>query len=999
MKTVPTQWFFPPFRLDLANAQLWRDKEEVTLRPKTFEVLRHLVDNPGKLVTKATLLDAVWGEVSVSDTMPANCIAELRKALGDQARTPRFIETVHRRGYRFIAKVTTGDTGETKPEHPNLRKGTEQPLMVGREEELGKLLGWFSGVLEGRRRVIFIAGEPGIGKTTFVQAFLDLVGRQRGARTARGQCVEQYGSGEPYMPVLEALSKLSREAGGDQVVEVLNRFAPTLLAQMPELLTREERIRLQGETQGVTQQRMLREMAIALEALTAETPLVLLLEDLQWSDFSTLELISAIARRSEAARLWLIGTYRPVEMLANDHPLRRMKPELELHRYCEELRLRLLTQADVASYLARRFSDKSAHQLERFAPAIHARTDGNPLFMVNVVDYLVEEGRLADSRDLNAAATLTIDRLDAPRSIRQMIERNLERLQPEEQAVLEGASVAGSEFSAAAVAAALDRPQNEIEACCTRLSRHEQFVSIQDPVTWPDGTVAASFRFHHALYQEVLYGRLPAGHQLQLHRRIALREEAGYGERAGEVATELAYHYSRANDRNKAIEYLRLAGERAAARGATVEAIAHLNRGLELIETLPEMPERWERELAAQTTLGPVLIAAKGYAAPEVRDTYARADTLCQQLGDSSQLSLVLFGLFAFSIVRAEHEKALGLAEHLLRVAERANDEALLLQAHNALGMTYFFRGDFAAANEHLAQCLALYDPQHHNTLAFSYAGQDPRVTAYVFSAWASQASGYADQALKRIHDALSSAQGLSHPYSLSFARGVAAGIQQLRKDAQLTQDLAQASLELATEHGFPFWSAFQDILLGWVLVKRGRADEAITQMSRGMEAYWATGAELLRPYFNGLLAEALAEKGSVERGLALLNKALEIVDKTGERFYEAELYRRKGELLIRSDPELPDSPDVTPESSRWAAIEECFLKAISIARQQGAKWFELRSSTNLARLWERYGRIGEAHSILAETYDWFTEGFDTLDLREARALLDRLSGNLRLKK
>jgi predicted ATPase len=309
---------------------------------------------------------------------------------------------------------------------------------------------------------------------------------------------------------------------------------------------------------------MLREMTQALEALATEAPLVLLLEDLHWSDFSTLELIAAIARRSELARLLILGTYRPVEILANDHPLRTMKQELELHRHCAELRLQLLQEENVADYLVRRVATDASRRFATLAAVIHARTDGNPLFMVNMVDYLLVDTRLLVNSRVSEAEwveTLRTYRLDSLRSIRQMIERNLERLKPEEQAVLEGASVAGAEFSSASVAAALECPQNEVEACCMRLSRREQFVSEQGPITWPDGTVATSFQFHHALYQEVLYDRLSAGHQVQLHRRIAMREEAGYGERAGEVAAELANHYSRANDKQKAIQYFQLAGQ------------------------------------------------------------------------------------------------------------------------------------------------------------------------------------------------------------------------------------------------------------------------------------------------------------------------------------------------------------------------------------------------------------------------------------------------------
>ena len=294
-----------------------------------------------------------------------------------------------------------------------------------------------------------------------------------------------------------------------------------------------------------------------------------------------------------------------------------------------------------------------------------------------------------------------------------------------------------------------------------------------------------------------------------------------------------------------------------------------------MIERLPDTPERSGIELALQTTLGPVLIATKGYAAPEVGAVYDRARELCQRAENSSQLPIVVFGLFAFYVVRADHEKALTLGKHLLSLAESAQDRALLLQAHNALGLVLFFQGDFAAARDHLERCLALYDLEQHRSLAFSYAGQDPGVTSSIFSAWASQTAGYPDQALKRSRDALSLAQQLSHPYSLAYARGIAAAFHQFRKEEELTQDLADASLGVATEHGFPFWSAFQTILLGWVLVKQGKADEGIAQMSRGMEAYWATGAELLRPYLTWPAGRGVSGKRIDRAGARLTCRGL----------------------------------------------------------------------------------------------------------------------------
>src|ERR1700719_1058433 len=469
---------FEDFVLDRGAYELRRGEAVVPLQRIPLELLCLLVERRGQLVTREQILERGWGKgVFVdSETSINTAMRKVRQALCDNPEAPRFVVTVPARGYRFVARVTMAAANGTPVRVVSMPEAPA-PIVVGRETELARLQSWSAQVIEGRRRVVFVAGEAGIGKTTFLRAFLDSLDGSA-VRIGRGQCVEQYGAGEPYMPVLEALTRLCQESRGQHVVDLLHQFAPTWLAQMPSLLSYPDRERLQTTTQGVTQQRMLREMTQALEALAAETPLVLALEDLHWSDFSTLELISAIARRTEPARLLILGTYRPTEMLASDHPLRTMKQELELHRNCEELRLKLLSEADVAAYLAKRFlSDDTARSLAGVAPLIHERTDGNPLFMVNVVDYLVEQGSLLDA-----------NKIEAPRGILQMIERNLERLNPDEQRVLEAGSVVGAEFSAAAVAAALERPLGEIEATCTRLSRHELFVTANGISEWPDGT-------------------------------------------------------------------------------------------------------------------------------------------------------------------------------------------------------------------------------------------------------------------------------------------------------------------------------------------------------------------------------------------------------------------------------------------------------------------------------------------------------------------------------
>ncbi|MBI3304256.1 MAG: AAA family ATPase [Deltaproteobacteria bacterium] len=973
---------FGPFRLDPDNECLWQGEEELQLPPKAFAVLHYLMEHHGRLVTKDELFRAVWSDVAVGDAALTFSVGEIRRALGDNSKAPQFIETVHRRGYRFIGKISGQRSAVSRQqlETRNLQLATH---LVGREAELAQLQRWLGKALEGERQVVFVTGEPGIGKTRLVDAFVAQVAASGTVWIGRGQCIEQYGAGEAYLPVLEALGRLCRESGGERLIDLLGQHAPTWLVQMPSLLSAAELEGLQRKVLGATRERMLREMAEALEALTAEKPLVLWLEDLHWSDYSTLELLSFWARRQERARLLVIGTYRPVEVIMSSHPLKGVKQELQLHGQCEELPLGYLTEAAVGEYLAVRFPESQLPA--RLVGLIHQRTDGNPLFLVNVADYLVAQGSIVqcDGR-WELKAGLEAVEVGVPENLQQMIERQIDRLSSEERRVLEVASVAGVESSAAAVAAGVEAEVGEVEKQCAGLARREQFLRSHGTDEWPDGTVAARYGFMHALYQEVLYERMTVRRRIELHRRIGEREEAAYGGRAGEIAAELAVHFGRGRDYQRAVQYLRQAGENATRRSAYVEAISLLTKGLELLKTLPDTPERTQQELVLQTALGPPLVVTKGQAAPEVRTAYTRAWELCQQVGETPQLFPVLFGLWVFYAMRAESKTAQELGERLMRLAQSAQDPELLLEAHRALGATLYLLGEFAPARGHLERSIALYDPQQHHAHAFLY-GFDPGLSCLCYESWTLWLLGYPDQALKRSHESLRLAQELSHPWSLAVALGSAFCLHQFRREVQAVQERAEAMITLCSEEGFPTWLAAGTLWRGWVLAEQGQAEEGIAQMRQGIAAIRATGAELARPYNLALLAEAYGKVGQAEEGLTLLAEALDLVHKTGERNYEAELYRLKGELTLAQSRVQRLGSRVQKEA------EECFRQAIDIARRQSAKSWELRAVISLSRLWQKQGKKAEARQMLAEIYGWFTEGFDTADLKEAKALLEKL--------
>jgi predicted ATPase len=467
------------------------------------------------------------------------------------------------------------------------------------------------------------------------------------------------------------------------------------------------------------------------------------------------------------------------------------------------------------------------------------------------------------------------------------------------------------------------------------------------------------------------------------HGRVGARLEAGYGVRAQEIAAELAEHFMRGRDTVRAVHYLLAAGRQAAQRSAHQEAVRHFTRGLELLTSLPETPTRAQQELDLQIALAPALIVTRGFAAPEVEAVYTRAQELCQQVGERPQLFTVLAGLRLVYYQRAEYQIACALGEQLLSLAQRVQDPALLLVAYQSLGVVLFALGELVPARAHLEQGRTLYDPRQHRSYAVVY-GLDPGLVCLSYEAVVLWLLGYPAQALQRVHDTLTLGQALSHPFGLGYALNTVAWMHQCRREGQSTQERAEAALALAREHGFPFWVAWGTILRGWALAAQGQGEEGIAQLRQGLTAYQATGSALMRPHFLALLAEAYGQARQAEAGLTVLTEALAAVDKTGERWWEAETHRLKGELLLAQ----------AGKRQKWVEAEDCFWRALEVARRQQAKSWELRAAVSLGRLWQRQGKRAEACELLTPIYGWFTEGFDTTDLQEARALLEALGGN-----
>jgi predicted ATPase/DNA-binding winged helix-turn-helix (wHTH) protein len=997
---------FPPFRLDPLSVQLWEDDRRVSIRPKVLEVLLYLVSNPDRLITKEELLDTVWAKTRVSESLPKDYVQELRRVLHDDPKSPKFIETVHGRGYRFIAPISTAELDNSRQhslpaEEPlPIVRELSPTLLVGREPELAQLHAWLAKVRQNERHVVFITGEPGIGKTTLVEAFLQQAAARGLVRIARGQCHEHYGTGEAYLPVLDALANLCRSSQDGSLLALFSRQAPTWLIQLPSLVGEAELESLQRRIQGATRERMLREMGEMLEALTQEHPLILVLEDLHWSDYSTLDLITMLAQRKSPAKLLLLATYRPTDVHTRHHPLNTVNHELQMHRQCEELALGFLEEAAVVEYLLARFPrNRFPASLSR---AIYRRTEGSPLFLVNMVEYLTVQGLLIQyNGEWEAHANPARIERSTPTSVQQIIEHQIDRLDAGTRRLLETASVVGAEFTAAAVAGGLSEAEEDIEEQCAALARIGLFLRFREYQEWPDGSATGRYAFIHSLYQEILYNRVTPNRRVRLHKSIGEREETGYGAQSEEIAGELALHFERGRDYERAVHYLQLAGETALRRCAYHEAIAHGLRALKLLKHWPTSPQQLQQELTLQATLGVSWIATKGYASVEVEQTYARARELCRQVGETPQLFPILWGLWVMYFVRGDLHAAKELSEQLLRLARDAHDPTLLLEANVAGGLTAVCRGEFVTALEHLEQGTSLYNVERHSAHAFVY-GQDPGMVCLSWAAWALWFLGYPERAQQKCHEALELARQLAYPYSLAYALGCAAVFYQFRRNDTAVVTCAQENVALSSEQGFTLWLAAGRILLGWALAMQGKPVEGLGEISSGLAAWQETGAGFLQSYGFALLPEAYQKTGKVDEGLAALTHALTLVGQHGEHLWEAELHRLVGEFTLRKGAtdtasETRSAPPYDPSQKTPVAksvaqeAERSFLQALKVARQQQAKALELRAAMSLSRLWRSQGKKREARQLLQGVYEWFTEGFETPDLHEAKALLAAL--------
>ncbi len=568
-----------------------------------------------------------------------------------------------------------------------------------------------------------------------------------------------------------------------------------------------------------------------------------------------------------------------------------------------------------------------------------------------------------------------------PEGLRPLLTKQIEGLTLTDQRLLEAASVVGETFAVAAIAAGVKFAVEDVEVMCETLARQSHLIAEAGLAKWPDGTVSGAYRFHHALYRQAVYERISQGRRVHLHRQIGARLEASFRGRESDIASELAHHFIQGEIPHQALEYHRLAGEKALKRYAPQETVAHCTAGLDLIPSLAEGVERQQHELALQTMLGPALIAIHGYTAPQVATAFLRARTLCQDMAPSPHLSPILFGLFAFHTTRGESKEPYNLAKQLFDLTQSQDDAALVLVGQLAMGIPKFLLGQLTDARQHLEQALALYDAHSHETLTPIY-GQDLGVVALSYLAWVLSYLGRPEQALRHSADALALAQEREHPFSQTFALTFAARLHKYFRQADAARKVAKAAIDMTEIHGFPYFWAHAVMVHGWSLavLDDQAQNQSIAQIEEGMIRLRARGAKMVTPQYHCIMAEIYQMMGKVAEGLTVMDEALMMVKQCGMPVYESELLRLKGELLVSHS-----------EHQHAEAVEH-FHQAMGIARSQHAAFCELRAAISLYRLSKQQGKYARAREHLASVYSEFTEGLHHIpDLQEAKTLLSGL--------
>jgi serine/threonine protein kinase/predicted ATPase len=859
---------------------------------------------------------------------------------------------------------------ETQPARAALDRTT-----VGREHERRQLRQAYRRVQDDRSLMIGVAGEPGIGKTSLIEDFLaELTAGTERPTVARGRCSESLAGAEAYLPILDVLDGLLRRTDGPSLVSLMRTVAPTWYSQLAT--TSVEALwagaELREPAPATSPERMKRELSALFHEVSRLRPLVVFIDDLHWADVSTIDLLNYQTGRFDDMRLLVLVSYRPSDMALAKHPFLNIRNDLQSRGLFEEIALPFLAADDVARYLSVQFP---AHAFPRsFAEAIHARTEGSPLFIVDLVRYLRDTGGIVreDGTWVVARGVPHVSR-DLPESVRGMIARKIEQIDEVDRRLLLAASVQGHEFDSATVADAAGMSAGEVEDRLEALERVHVLVTRGEEDEFPDRTLTVRYRFVHVLYQNVLFASLQPTRRARIASQVARGLVTRHGADTAGIVGRLAVLYEMARDFAASARYFFAAAQRAVGVFGFREALSLADRGLDGLRALPDGPERQQLELGLQMIRGLALRSVKGWAAPELEPTFARARQLCQQLENPPELFPVLWNLTFFHMIRGNLEIVREQTATLMAQAEASGEPALRMAVHHVAGVSQEFIGDLAESHRLLERARELHDPAEHPAYNAMF-GIDPGMVARAMSSRPLWSLGYPDRAIARCRETNALARSQRQPVTLVFALVVTQGIHLYRGEYEAVLAMGDEIIALCDEYEFPQEAEWSRVFQGSARAASAGRSQGIAQLQSSLAALQALRSGLVRTVFLGLLADALRLDGRIAEGLAAVDEAAAHAEKHGERGFLAELHRARGELLLAGG-------DVE-------AAERSLRAAIDRAREQGARSFELRAATACARALVRRSRRSEAQAVLEPVLAWFTEGQDTIDLRTASALL-----------
>jgi predicted ATPase/DNA-binding SARP family transcriptional activator len=929
--------------------------------------------------------------------------------------------------YPALSAPKTQFTPQPYSEMVEVLPETDRREFVAREKELAWLAEKLEKVLAGQGQVAFVVGDAGRGKSALLGEFSRRVQQLHGDLVAANGSNEAHsGIGDPYLPFREVLALLTGEVevkkssgvinqeyarrlwdlmphtlealveyGPDLIDsfvpgESLARRATSFTAENPAWLERlESEIELRkgrpapfNIDHGDSRKDLFDQYTKALQDISRVQPLLLILDDLQWADLGTIGLLFHLARRIEGYRILILGAYRPDDIAqyrdGSQHPLVQTLAELKRIYGDFQIDLDQVGESEGRQFIDD-YLDTEPNKLdEDFRQALFYHTSGHPLFAIELLRQMQEQGDIFRDDQDRWIKNPVLNWESLPARVEAVIERRVSRLPSELREILNVASVEGEEFTAEVVATIKGLDEFEIIRKLSQdLDKQHMLVEASGMKRFGKQRVSI-YRFRHILFQKYVYENLNLVEKAYLHEKVGDGLEKLYGDDKAQIAVQLARQYEEAGVLGKTIDYLLLAGNQAKRVSANKQAVAYLTKGIAMLNELPAGNIHTETELALQISLGPPLVATRGYASPEVEQTFERARELCERVGDIQQLAPALWGLCAFYQVRGKHSTANELAKQILALAESGEDANLRLLAHWMLGTTLTHLGEFSLAREQLELALNQYDVNQDDSLTYTY-GQSPQVTCLNYLALNLWFLGYPDQALDKCDEAVAISQEIAHLFSQAFAHGMAALFHSIRRDIEFAQRHGEETFKLAKKSRFPFFLSLGMIIRGWSRVHSGKTGMAINLLKNGIDGMQAIGAELGRPYFLALLAEGYGESGEIHEALKTLQMGFDKARRTDERWYDFGLYLLKGKLLEKQDEGNTE-------------IESCYQQAIEIAHKQKAKSFELQGALTRVKYREGSDQSEEERAFLSEIYAWFDEGHDRALLNEARELLKQSS-------